>query len=109
MIAGRGLVLDANILIRAALGRRVRFLLETYEDTIGFYTPDVCFEDAREYTYHRCLPVVVAIHKPAWPYSSRSGYSAKLWIEHCIWISNSSRGSEWLPAISTIGRLLQSL
>ncbi len=49
MIAGRGLVLDANILIRAALGRRVRFLLETYEDSTGFYSPDVCFEDAREY------------------------------------------------------------
>jgi predicted nucleic acid-binding protein len=47
--AGRGLVLDANILIRAALGRRVRSLLETYEDSTGFYAPDVCFEDAREY------------------------------------------------------------
>jgi len=43
------LVLDANILIRAALGRRVRSLLETYEDSTGFYAPDVCFEDAREY------------------------------------------------------------
>ncbi len=49
MIAVRALVLDANILIRAALGRRVRSLLETYEDSVGFYTPDVCFEDAREY------------------------------------------------------------
>jgi len=49
MISGRGLVLDANILIRAALGRRVRSLLETYEDSVGFYTPDVCFEDADEY------------------------------------------------------------
>lgn len=49
MIAGRGLVLDANILIRAALGRRVRFLLETYEDSVSFYAPDVCFDDAREY------------------------------------------------------------
>jgi len=49
MISGRGLVLDANILIRAALGRRVRSLIETYEDSAGFYTPDVCFEDAREY------------------------------------------------------------
>jgi len=49
MTAGRGLVLDANILIRAVLGRRVRSLLETYEDSTAFYTPDVCFEDAREY------------------------------------------------------------
>ncbi len=45
----KGLVLDANILIRAALGRRVRSLLETCEDSTGFYAPDVCFEDARQY------------------------------------------------------------
>ena len=49
MSAGKGLVLDANILIRAALGRRVRSLLETYEDSTDFYAPGVCFEDAREY------------------------------------------------------------
>jgi predicted nucleic acid-binding protein len=45
----RGIVLDANILICAVLGRRVRALLEAYEDSIVFYTPDVCFDDAREY------------------------------------------------------------
>lgn len=30
----KGLVLDANILMRAALGRRVRELLEMYEDAV---------------------------------------------------------------------------
>lgn len=49
MSARKGLVLDANILIRAVLGRRVRSLLETYEDSASFYAPDVCFDDAREY------------------------------------------------------------
>lgn len=49
MSTGKGLVLDANILIRAVLGSRVRLLLETYEDSADFYAPDVCFEDAREY------------------------------------------------------------
>lgn len=49
MSARKGLVLDANILIRAVLGRRVRSLLETYEDSTDFYAPDVCFDDAREY------------------------------------------------------------
>jgi len=43
----KGLVLDANILMRAVLGRRVRGLLETYEDAATFYSPDVCFADAR--------------------------------------------------------------
>jgi len=37
----KGLVLDANILIRAVMGRRVRFLLETFEDTTDFYAPEV--------------------------------------------------------------------
>ena len=49
MTPRKGLVLDANILMRAALGRRVRELLEMYEDAASFYTPDVCFEDARHY------------------------------------------------------------
>jgi predicted nucleic acid-binding protein len=49
MSTRRGLVLDANILIRAVLGRRVRSLLEAYEDSADFYAPDVCFEDARKY------------------------------------------------------------
>ncbi len=45
----KGLVLDANILMRAVLGRRVRELLELYEDAASFYSPDVCFADARCY------------------------------------------------------------
>src|ERR1017187_2752427 len=49
MTPGRGIVLDANILIRAVLGKRVCALLEAYEDAIAFYTPDVCFDDPREY------------------------------------------------------------
>jgi predicted nucleic acid-binding protein len=45
----KGLVLDANILLRAVFGQRDRELLETYEDEVGFYSPDVCFDDARKY------------------------------------------------------------
>jgi predicted nucleic acid-binding protein len=45
----RGLVLDANILLRAVFGQRVRELLEAYEDEVGFYSPDICFDDARKY------------------------------------------------------------
>jgi predicted nucleic acid-binding protein len=44
-----GLVLDANIFMRAVLGRRVRELLERYEYSTTFYSPDVCFDDARQY------------------------------------------------------------
>ena len=48
----KGLVLDANILLRAVFGTRVRELLETYEDAAGFYSPDVCFQEAQEYIPH---------------------------------------------------------
>jgi predicted nucleic acid-binding protein len=49
MRAPKRLVLDANILLRAVFGVRVRILLEAYEDLAAFYSPDVCFEDARKY------------------------------------------------------------
>jgi predicted nucleic acid-binding protein len=47
--AARRLVLDANILLRGVFGTRVRTLLETYEDNVDFYVPDVCFADAQKY------------------------------------------------------------
>jgi predicted nucleic acid-binding protein len=49
MTRRKGLVLDANILLRAVFGQRVRELLEAFEDAVTFYSPDVCFDDARKY------------------------------------------------------------
>lgn len=43
------LVLDANILIRAVLGKKVRELLFKYCDEVDFFTPDVCMHDAKKY------------------------------------------------------------
>lgn len=45
----RRLVLDANILIRAVLGERVLRLLEEYEQSCDFCSPDVCFAEARRH------------------------------------------------------------
>lgn len=42
-------MLNANILLRAVFGVRVRGLLETYEDSVWFYSPNICFTDARRY------------------------------------------------------------
>jgi hypothetical protein len=42
MTRRKGLVLDANILLRAVFGQRVRELLEAFEDAVTFYSPDVC-------------------------------------------------------------------
>jgi predicted nucleic acid-binding protein len=44
------IVVDANILIRAVLGRRVRQLVETYAGQgVRFFAPDVAFNDAGKY------------------------------------------------------------
>jgi len=45
----KGLVLDANILLRAVFGQRVREILEAYEHEVRFCAPDVCFADAEKY------------------------------------------------------------
>jgi len=45
----KGIVLDANILLRGVFGIRVRDLLTTYIDTAIFYTPEICVEDALKY------------------------------------------------------------
>src|SRR5258708_40256049 len=44
------IVVDANILIRAILGRQVRQLLDRYASQgVRFFAPDLAFEDAQKY------------------------------------------------------------
>lgn len=45
----KALVLDANIVIRAVLGQRVRGILEAYYDRVRFFAPQTAFADARQY------------------------------------------------------------
>jgi hypothetical protein len=45
-MASRALVLDANILIRAVLGNRVRRILEKYADNVSFYIPESAYLEA---------------------------------------------------------------
>ena len=49
MEPGRSLVLDANILIRAVLGQRVRSLLEAHADEVTFFLPETALADAEEH------------------------------------------------------------
>ena len=46
---GKALVIDANILVRAVLGKRVRELLETYYDVATFFVPRAAFAEAEEH------------------------------------------------------------
>jgi predicted nucleic acid-binding protein len=43
------LVLDANILIRGVLGKKVRLLLTEYQEAVGFYAPATVFREAKEH------------------------------------------------------------
>ncbi len=51
---GKALVVDANILVRAVLGRRVREIIETYAQQASFFVPEVAYAEAEEH-----LPALV--------------------------------------------------
>ena len=48
-MSNKAIVLDANILIRAVLGKRVRELIVENAATVKFFAPDVAYADARKY------------------------------------------------------------
>ena len=48
-MSNKAIVLDANILIRAVLGKRVRELLLAHAAAVRFFAPDVAYADARKY------------------------------------------------------------
>jgi len=61
-VAERALVLDANILIRATMGRRVRQLLERYATTVDFLAPDSAFLEAEEHLAELCAKFDVSLN-----------------------------------------------
>lgn len=46
---GRALVVDANVLVRAVLGRRVREVIEMYAGQVSFFVPEVAYAEAEEH------------------------------------------------------------
>jgi len=48
-MSSKAIVLDANILIRAVLGKRVREIIVGHADAVQFFAPDVAYADARKY------------------------------------------------------------
>lgn len=48
-MSNKTIVLDANILIRAVLGKRVREQILSNAATVKFFAPDVAYADARKY------------------------------------------------------------
>ncbi len=64
-MSSRILILDANILIRAVLGNKVREIILKFGNIAEFFTPDICMEDAEKYLpiifKKRTLPVEPAL------------------------------------------------
>ena len=54
-MSNKAIVLDANILIRAVLGKRVREILIEHAAAVKFFAPDVAYADARKH-----LPALLA-------------------------------------------------
>jgi predicted nucleic acid-binding protein len=54
-VADRRLILDANILVRAVLGTRVRTLIEQYAGAVQLLAPDTAFAEVEEH-----LPAIFA-------------------------------------------------
>jgi predicted nucleic acid-binding protein len=48
-MSGKAIVLDANILIRAVLGKKVRGLIFENAARVNFFSPAVAYADARKY------------------------------------------------------------
>jgi len=46
---GKALVVDANILVRAVLGRRVRQVIETHCEEVWFFVPETAYAEAEEH------------------------------------------------------------
>jgi predicted nucleic acid-binding protein len=45
----RALVVDANILVRAVIGKRVRAVIEAHAENVSFFIPDVACCEAEEH------------------------------------------------------------
>jgi predicted nucleic acid-binding protein len=48
-MSSKALVIDANILVRAVLGSRVREIIETYAERTSFFVPDLAYAEAEEH------------------------------------------------------------
>jgi predicted nucleic acid-binding protein len=45
----KALVIDANILVRAVLGKRVRRVIEAYCEEVSFFVPEAAYGEAEEH------------------------------------------------------------
>lgn len=72
-MARRRLVLDANILIRAVLGSRVRGVITAYAAGVEFFAPSIAYDEAE-----RHLPEILTKHDRAGQVEAALAYLTQL-------------------------------
>jgi predicted nucleic acid-binding protein len=77
-VADRSLVLDANILIRAVLGKRVGQLIEQYVGDVDLFAPDMAFVEAEEHLPELCTKRGLPLDKAIAVYESLSALVEEL-------------------------------
>jgi hypothetical protein len=77
-MSDRAIVLDANILIRAVLGKRVRELLVDNAERVQFFSPDVAYADARKYLPALLKKEALTVSQ-RWTFWMPSNPSSGLW------------------------------
>ena len=100
---GKALVIDANILVRAVLGRRVREIIEAHAEQASFFVPEVAYAEAEEH-----LPALV-IRRGGDPdkalrFVRSLGGLVDLIGSEVYAISRAPRGNGWTTGIRTTGR-----
>jgi predicted nucleic acid-binding protein len=81
------IVIDANILLRGVFGTRVRDILDSYQETVAFYLPDLCVEESL-----RHVPV---ISRRRGLNPDESGANLGLLLQSCIEIVDRSLYEEF--------------
>lgn len=72
-MVSRRLVLDANILVRAVLGRRVKEIIADHAVEAELFAPEVAYDDAERY-----LPEILAKHDRAEEIEASLAYLGRL-------------------------------
>ena len=102
-MSGKALVVDANILIRAVLGQRVRRLIEAYAGQVSFFVPESAFEEAEEHL-PRSPPGTAAILTKSRRFSTPLRLSSMCLEATCMVPSRWTRGNDSEIAIQRTGR-----
>lgn len=97
-MAGWAIVLDANILVRFAIGRQVPRLLAAYAATVDFLAPDTAFAEAR-----RNLPTILRARGHAGIRGTATLAALDVAADIVTAVPASSYGPMRAPALARIG------